>query len=402
MRGSGGTVRNRGTEAKPSWSLYYDAPRVVAWKRNKQTEGGFPTRKAAQARLNVILADIARGEHVDKSKLTVGAYLTEQWLPTLTTKKLKGTTQANYDLIVRQYLNPRIGHKGLQALTAGDLDACYADLLKDGRQHGRRADNKGLSPRTVRMAHVTMHAALKAAVRKKLVVTNVADYADPPSAKAAREDAEQARNSWTGEEWQTFLKESADHRLIGAFALLGGTGLRRGEGVALRWRDVNLGDRPSVSVERTLVVVGSTVQLSTPKTRQSRRRVPLDAATAAAMRRHRTRQLEERLARGLGKPGPDSLIFTREDGEALHPAVFSQIFADLVAKAGVRKIRLHDLRHSFASFGLSAGVSARTMQKLMGHSDVSITLGIYSHLTEGMEEDAIETIAAQAAGGGAQ
>jgi integrase len=137
---------------------------------------------------------------------------------------------------------------------------------------------------------------------------------------------------------------------------------------------------------------------SEPKTAKGRRSVPLPAETVAALRAHRAHQLKERLALGTGYRDED-LVFCREDGTTFHPGTFERTFDRLAAQAGLPPIRLHDLRHTFATLALSAGVHPKVVSEILGHASISITLDTYSHAVPAMQEEAATRIAALFLGG---
>ena len=139
-------------------------------------------------------------------------------------------------------------------------------------------------------------------------------------------------------------------------------------------------------------MVNHQVRIGSPKTAAGRRTVALDPGTVDALREHRRRQLAERLLMGAGFTD-HGLVFCRPDGGPLHPERFSRTFTEQAAKAGLPPIRLHDLRHTWATLALSAGVHPRIAQERMGHSTIGITLGTYSHVTEGMQADAAALVA---------
>ena len=196
--------------------------------------------------------------------------------------------------------------------------------------------------------------------------------------------------TWSPAEARRFLECVADGRLYAMWALFLASGLRRGEVAALRWTDIDL-DQAVLSIRRSRVSVAWQVHESQPKTRSSRRVVSLDDRMVAVLRAHRRRQLEERLA--WGSAWIDSgFVFVRENGEPLHPETITSMFAALVEKAGVPKIRLHDLRHTSASLALAAGIHPKIVSERLGHSSVSITLDLYSHVAPGLQAEAAEKL----------
>jgi integrase len=180
-------------------------------------------------------------------------------------------------------------------------------------------------------------------------------------------------------------------RLRALWVTLATTGMRRGEAAGLEWADLDL-DAGRAAICRARVSVAYKVQTSTPKSERSRRSVDLDAATVTALRQHRRAQLEERLAYGPGYQNSD-LVFTREDGSPPHPERISVMFQSHQAAAGLPRIRLHDLRHTWASLALAAGVSPKVASERLGHASVGFTLDTYSHVIPGLQRDAAQTVA---------
>jgi integrase len=199
------------------------------------------------------------------------------------------------------------------------------------------------------------------------------------------------QSTWTPAELSAFLESVQDHRLFASFVLSATTGMRRGEVLGLRWKDVDL-DAGRLSVVHTLTTVGGVPVEGGTKTNKSRRRVGLDAVTVDVLRSHRRRQREERLA--AGPLWQDTgFVFTQEDGSAIHPDRYSRRFTALVRKAGVPVIRLHDVRHTNATIALEAGVHPKVVSERLGHATVGITLDLYSHVSPSIDQAAAETIA---------
>jgi integrase len=196
---------------------------------------------------------------------------------------------------------------------------------------------------------------------------------------------------WSPQQLRTFLDHVRDDRLYAAWLLLATTGMRRGEVAGLRWVDVDL-DAGRVSPRRPRVVVNHEVIVSEPKTAKGRRSIALDPATVTALRDHRRWQLGERLA--VGPRWEDSgLVFTWPDGRPLHPERFSKWFEQHARAAGLPKIRLHDVRHSYATAALAAGIPAKIVSERLGHANIAITMDTYSHVLPGLDEQAAGTVA---------
>jgi integrase len=324
-----------------------------------------------------------RGAYVEPSKQTVGDFL-KAWLDGCRVR-VRPSTWASYRLNVQAHIIPALGTIPLQSVTAAGLNAFYADLLQAGRV-GREG---GLSPRTVRYVHTILRRALADAVRQNRLSRNVADLADPPPQRGAQAPE---MKTWTAGELRAFLDYAADDRLYPAFLLAATTGMRRGEIAGLRWRDVDL-EAGRLAVTQTLISLGNKAAVSTPKTAKGRRQVALDGSTAAVLRAHRRRQVEERLAWGPAYQDGD-LVFCREDGTPINPALLSERFERLAREADLPRIRFHDLRHTHATLSLQAGVHPKVVSERLGHASVAITLDVYSHAVAGVQEEAAEKVAA--------
>jgi integrase len=374
MRGS---IRKRGS----TYTYWLDLPPdPVTGKRRQKTKGGFRTKRECQAALNEAIMAMQTGTYVEASKRTVRSFLLDEWLPDREPPKLRATTYANYQTQIKTHVLPALGSVELQRLSPTQLNTFYRALLAGGRR-----DGQGLAPKTVKNIHAIMHRALKDAVRWGYVVRNVADAVEPPKGHSPEMQV------WTPEQLRIFLAHARTDRLYAAWLLVATTGMRRGELAGLRWADVDL-DGGRVSPRRPRVVVNYTVEVSEPKTAKGRRSLALDAGTVAALRNHRRRQAEDRAV--VGALWQDSgLVFTRPDGAPIHPDLISDWFERLAREAGLPKIRLHDVRHSYASAALAAGIPAKIVSERLGHATIAITMDTYSHVLPGLDEEAAETVA---------
>lgn len=245
----------------------------------------------------------------------------------------------------------------------------------------------------MRYLHAIVRRALADAVEWGLITRNPAAKARPPKAARNRE----AMRTWTAPQLRAFLEGRADDRLYPLWLVLASTGMRRGEALGLAWDAVDL-DASRLAVRRALVNVAYKLEFSEPKTEKSRRSVALDPGTVDALRAHRKAQAEERLA--LGPAWHDhGLVFTREDGQPVHPDRASKLFDQHVNTAGLPRIRLHDLRHTHATLALQAGIHAKVVSERLGHSTIAMTLDTYSHAIPAMQEDAAAKVAALVLGG---
>ncbi len=365
-----------------NWYVVVDLGRDATGKRRQKWHGAFRTRKAAEVARAKIVGDLHAGTYSAPNQLTLSEWVTGQWLPTIKSQ-LKPSTFDSYRRNIELHVLPRIGGRRLHELTPLLLNAMYGELLESGRLNG----DGGLSTKTVRYIHTILHKALADGVDAGLVATNVAERAKPPRPRSA---APTELRFWTPEELRAFLDLVTGHHLEAAWRLAAMTGMRRGEVLGLRWRDVDL-DAARVHVRQALVSVAYELVISTPKTHQARV-VDLDVTTVDHLRRHRDRQLTEKAEWG-GDYVDGDLVFCKEDGTPLHPQTFTQAFERLVACSALPKIRLHDLRHTHATIALKAGVPVKVISERLGHETPAFTLKQYAHVIPGMQAEAASMIA---------
>ena len=370
-----GHVHRRGA----TWTYVVDVGRDPATgRRRQQTKGGFRTKKDAERALGETMRSLDEGTHVARDPQTLGEWI-ERWLETMV-PKVRASTLRDYRNGL-QRVSDRLGSVQLQALRPLDLEELYADLLREGKRYGG-----GLAPKTVRNVHIAVRRSLADAQRFGLVSRNVATLVKPPVPQRAE------LTTWTADDVRTFLDAVAVDRLMPAYRLLAATGMRRGEALGLRWTDVDLAVG-RLTINRSLTVVDGALVWSSPKTARSRRSLSLDPETVAVLRSHRVRLAEEQLAAGPAWVGED-LVFCNELGGPLQPDQFTRAFGRAVARADVPVIRLHDLRHTWATLALQAGVHPKVVSERLGHATTGITLDIYSHVQPELDAQAATTVAA--------
>jgi integrase len=238
----------------------------------------------------------------------------------------------------------------------------------------------------VRKIHQVLHGALKQAVKNQLVVRNVSEATTLPKLQQTREV-----RALTLEEQQKFLKALEGHRLATAFKVLLGTGLRRGELLALTWKDVDLANA-TLTVRQSLVRVKGQLLFQEPKTKTSKRTIPLPDDLVAELKAHKARQAQEKLLAGPAYED-NGLVFANELGQPLDPRSFIRWFYQIRDKAGLPKdVNLHALRHTYATRLLERGVSLKVIQQLLGHSKFDVTADIYSHVAPELQREAVAVL----------
>ena len=310
----------------------------------------------------------------------------EDWLERCSRRGLKVSTWRGYRTMASLYIPDELRQLPVDRVTTAHLDELYDKLLQEGRRNGH-----GLAPVTVRKVQIILRSTFARALKRGWITANPALQAESPPARACKPPMFPV---WSPQELQRFLSCTQGHPYYAAFHLAATTGLRRGELLGLRWCDVDL-ENALLQVLQTVIVVNAEVLIETPKSASSRRGVDLDARTVEVLRQH-NRTMTNAHVRG-GSPDlvhGSALVFSRAGGEPLHPALFSYWFQRQVELAGLRRIRLHDLRHTHATLALQAGVHPKVVCERLGHSSITVTLDTYSHVLPTMQRDAAEQVAA--------
>jgi integrase len=370
---TGGNITRRG---KSSWRIKYDIGRdPVTGERQTRYITVRGTKKDAQRELTRVLHEIDLGAHVDATKESVGEYL-ERWLRDYAKGEVAPKTFERYSEIVTKHLKPALGAIVLKDLKPLQIQGYYSAALESGRLNGKG----GLSPRTVHHFHRILSEALKKAVQWRMLAINPAEAVTPP--KPEQTEIEILNN----DELARLLQEARPTRSFPAILLAATTGMRRGEVLAVRWRDIDL-DAAVLTVNQAVEETRAGLRLKSPKTKRSRRNITLPALTVDALRRHRLLQLEERMKLGLGRDH-DGLVFTDLEGGLVRPRNLTKEFGRIVKRTGLRPVTFHGLRHTHITTLLGDGVNAKVVSERAGHASVAITLDIYGHVIPNMQADA--------------
>ena len=337
------------------------------------------TRKEVQEKMKVALHEQQQGTLVKTTSQTVAQFLAD-WLENTHRRLVRPRTYERYSEVIHLHILPALGHYQLQKLTAQHVQAFYT-----------KKEDEGLASTTIHYYHSVLHNALSTAVKWGLISKNVCDLASPP-----RKERYEIR-PLTMEQAQTLLATVRGHKWEALFTLALATGMRRGELIALKWQDINL-KTGTLQVVRVLTRVPTNMPKrehvyveAEPKTQKSRRSVLIAPFALEALKEHRVRQLEAKL-----KAGPfwqeHDYVFCTLHGTHLGPNHVVEEFKLLLKKAGLPDIRFHDLRHSAATLLLSLGVHPKIVQELLGHTQISMTMDVYSHMLPGMQQDAMSRL----------
>ena len=371
-----GHIRRRGER---SWAIVLDIGRDNSGKRRQRWHSINGTKKDAERELNRLLHSMNSGGYIEPSRLSVADFL-RKWLDDCAKPNVAGKTFERYEQLVVQHLIPAIGNIPLAKLHPLHIQGCYSEKLAGGRKDG----TGGLSPQSVVHLHRVLRTALNQAVRWKMLANNPADAAESP--RAPRREMRALDEEGTSKLLVAFQRS----RLCAPVWLAIMTGMRRGEILGLRWKDVDL-EAGQLAVCQSLEETKSGLVFKQPKTQRSRRTIALPQLAVESLRRHKAQQAAERLAIGPGYRD-NGLVFAGYEGEPWAPDAFSSAFAAQVRRTGLPHIRFHDLRHTHASQLLRQGVNAKVVSERLGHASVGFTLDVYSHVLPGMQDDAARRI----------
>jgi integrase len=345
-------------------------------KRKQQWVSVKGTKKETEKKLSELLSQVDNGVFMKPAKITIADYL-ERWLKDYVWPNLAPRTAEGYEYIIRRHIIPAIGKLTLTQLKPEHLQHYYADKLSFGRADG----NGGLSAKTVRHHHVTLHDALQGAVKWGLLSRNPADAVDAPRFQRPQ------MNIMDADEINQFLEAAKDTPYYAIFYVALFTGMRRSELLALKWSDIDL-ILCQIYVSRSLhQLKDGSIVWRQPKSDKSRRMIALTPSTALILREHRENQLSIKLVQGLLLKD-DDLVFSRPDGNPYRPDTITHAWIKLARRVGLKGIRLHDARHTHASLMLKQGIHPKIVQERLGHSSIQITLDTYSHVAPGLQEAA--------------
>ncbi len=363
-----GTIKSR---SSGSYRIRYSLGRdPVSGKRRFATATVRGTRKEAERELVRLLRTVDTGEHVDPSRMTVGDWL-ELWTQT-TKAEVSPKSHERYAEIVRCYLKPALGMIGLQRLTPSDIQKAYNNF--------NRNLDRNPSPRTRRHIHRILKSALARAVEQQAIPRNPAD-----ALKRLPKVEVEPITVLTVEQSKHLLKTISHTTTYWPTLIALTTGMRRGEVLALRWKNVDL-EQGTVRVVESLEETKAGIRFKSTKTDKGRA-VLLPKFALEELRGWKREQAEKLLQLGVRQTG-ESLVCGREDGKPKIPNSLTHKFMYFAAKAGLPKVRFHDLRHSHATQLLASGVHPKIVQERLGHSTITVTMDLYSHVSETIQSDA--------------
>ena len=313
--------------------------------------------------------DVARaGEY------TVGQWL-EVWFNDYAMLKVRPSSHQTYRGYLDHHIKPYIGNIPLTKLSSLDLQRLYKKLLSDGRvdRIESKKQPKGLSAKTVRNIHQIISSALKLAIEQRLIARNPADGCALP--KAERKEMQ----TLPVEQLTSFLREAKDSGVFALYYIDLTTGLRRGELLGLKWSDIDL-EKGNLRVQRQIGRIDGKIIEMPLKTKNAYRTLPLSADAIDVLMQQRR------------KTGNSEWVFPSPTGGPMSPDSVLHMLHRVLKRAGLPKVRFHDLRHTFATLALQNGVDIKTVSGMLGHFSAGFTLDTYAHVTTAAKREAARTM----------
>ena len=346
-------------------------------------ENGKPIRKNVLGKTQAEVRDklkaaieLAQSLNVSKAE----NYTVEQWVNTwyelYSKPNIRESTQDYYQRFIRLHIIPHIGHIKLTKLTGRDIQKMYNDVREHGRTRKEQKEKTpGLSNAYVRGMHTMIHNCLDRAVKEKLIPYNPSDDCIVP--KLQKKEMKILKP----EDMAAYLKEADNRGVLPMFFLVLCTGLRRGEIAALLWEDLNM-EKKTISINKQAVgIKGGGVKVTQPKTDTSIRQISV------------SQQVIDLLVQEHEKHPDNPVMFPSPvNGGMWYPDAINRLHQRILKSAGLEHIRLHDLRHTFATVALQNGVDIKTVSSMLGHFDAGFTLRTYTHVTTKMQEQAADTM----------
>jgi integrase len=355
-----------------TWTYIIDLPSdQLTGKRKQKKKGGFLTKKKAQEACAIEIAKIAGGGYVEEQKdYTLEGYL-HFWLKTYAKPKYKPTSYETAETMFERRIIPELGSIRLSKLLPVTIEAFYERL------------SHKYSSEYIRNIHNALRRALRQAYKWDVITRNIMEKVNTPTIQ------KKEMEFWSYKDWTHFLNVSKDHPHYIFFSLAVRNGMRRGEALGVRWSDIDL-ERKTLTVRQTVNWTKSGIIFQTPKTNSSERTIELDEYMIQDLRDRRRQIVERRLIYGTTYEDHD-LVCCYETGGPVKPKRITEGFDVLTRKAGTKKIRVHDLRHTHASFLLWIGVFPKVAAERLGMS-IQMFNERYSHVLPTMQKEAVNKI----------
>lgn len=348
------------------WSFTLDMGRdSITNRRIQKTKSGFKSKKEADLACAELIAQIKNNNYKEPNKIPFKLFL-DEWLA-YKKMTIKQITYDKYNMLISKHISPYLGNLQLSKIAPLNITSFYTHLKDEKKLKNSIADIHGL-----------LYNILDQAFKWDYIQKNIMSLVDKPSTNKKEIEV------WSKKESRLFLQEAKSSRHYIAFLLALTTGMRQGEILGLRWKDIDF-EKGTITIVQTLSHDGKVIQSHT-KTANSVRSISIDRQTLRELASHKKGILEEKLKVLLAYENNDLVICTTM-GSPIGPRNLIRTFFDKIEKAKIKKIRFHDLRHTHATLLLQQGVNPKIVAERLGHADVRTTLDTYSHLLPNMQKD---------------
>ena len=333
------------------------------------------TQAETRAKLKAAIEKAKKLDVTKAGKYTVGAWM-DEWFENYAKVKVRPSSHQTYRGYIDNHIKPNIGKIPLEKLTSLELQKLYKKLLEKGRVDRIESKHqaKGLSAKTVRNIHQIIASAMKLAKEQKLIL------ADPTEGCALPKLEHKEMKTLPIEQLTSFLREAKDSGVFEMYYIELATGLRRGELLGLKWEDIDL-EKGDLRVKRQIARINGEVVEAPLKTRNAYRTLPLAKNMIDVLKQQKKK---------VGSSSP--WVFPSPTGGPISPDSVLHMLHRVLKRAGLPRVRFHDLRHTFATLALQNGVDIKTVSGMLGHFSAGFTLDTYAHVTTAAQKEAAKTM----------
>ncbi len=344
------------------------------------------TRKEVSKKMIEYLDKLNKNSNIEDSNTTLGEWI-DIWFQDFVIKRIKTSTRVSYEGHINNHIKPKLGKVKLQKLDTVKIQK----FINERHDKGCTNSNGGLSAKTVKNIYNTLNLALEQAVRNNIL------YKNPCSAVVLPKQEKKNAKFLTLDEQNKLLLASENNRLGIVTQLAIYTGMRLGELLGLKWEDIDF-DKRTLEVKRTLNRLKNyngesktELVLDTPKTKNSNRVIPLTEVIVERLLKYKAIQDSEK-EYAEDCYNDEDFVFSNEIGQPIEPKRYQTIFKEIVKEAGLKDVNFHQIRHGFATNGIALGVNTKVISEILGHSDITTTLNIYSHVMKEVKHEAMEVM----------
>ena len=331
------------------------------------------TQAEVKEKLVKALVEAGQVDFTKVGQYTVGTWM-DTWFENVAKITVRPSSHQTYKGYIDNHIKPSIGNIPLEKLTTMDLQKFYRRLLTKGRMERIESKDqpKGLSAKTVRNINQVISSAMDLAVAQKIILNNPTDSCELPKVE------HKEMQTVPAEQLSAFLEEAKRSGVYEMYYIELATGLRRGELLGLRWQDIDW-KNGIIKVRRQVARVNGEIVEAPLKTKNSYRAVSISPQAIEVLKHQKAKT-------------NDQYVFPSPNGGPISPDSVNNMLKRVLERAGIPKVRFHDLRHTFATIALQNGVDIKTISGMLGHFSAGFTLDTYAHVTTAAQKEAAQTM----------